>query len=169
MEGVSAVRGSRSSAMRKARPNALKTVSAWWCELVPRRLSIWSVTWAWLANPWKNSCRRSTSNSPTRARLNSTWYSSPGRPGEVDNHPGERLVQGDVRLPVPEDATLVAYRLRHGLAERDTHVLDRVVRIHVQITTRGDFQVDPPVASDLLEHVFEKRQSRVDLRATLAI
>jgi len=40
--------------------------------LSPRRLSMCSVTWAWLTKPWKNSRVRSASNSPIRARVNST-------------------------------------------------------------------------------------------------
>ena len=42
--------------MRSARAKALNTVSHWWCALSPRRLSMCSVTKAWLAKPWKNSC-----------------------------------------------------------------------------------------------------------------
>ena len=59
-------RGSGSAAMRSARANALNMVSHWWCALSPRRLSMCRVTCAWLTNPWKNSCIRSTSNSPIR-------------------------------------------------------------------------------------------------------
>src|SRR5260221_1818861 len=75
-----AARASGSSAMRSARANALKTVSHWWCALSPRRLSMCTVACAWFTKPWKNSWVRSTSNSPTRARLYSTCHSSPGRP-----------------------------------------------------------------------------------------
>src|SRR5687767_12418509 len=75
-----AARGSGSAAMRSARANALNMVSHWWWALSPRRLSMCSVTCAWLTKPWKNSCTRSTSNSPISARVNLTWYSSPGRP-----------------------------------------------------------------------------------------
>ena len=56
-----------------------------------------------------------------------------------------------------------------GLTERYAHVLDGVVRIHVQITTCRDVQVDATVAGDLVEHVLEKRQPRVDLGATKAV
>src|SRR5688572_12835529 len=81
VEGTTpAARGSGSAAIRSERANALNTVSHWWCALSPRRLSMCSVTCAWLTKPWKNSCTRSTSNSPISARVNLTWYSSPGRP-----------------------------------------------------------------------------------------
>src|SRR5690606_19459399 len=46
--------GSVSAAMRRARPKALKMVSAWWWALRPLRLSMCSVTWAWFTKPWKN-------------------------------------------------------------------------------------------------------------------
>lgn len=68
------------SAMRKARPKALKMVSAWWWAFLPRRLSMCSVMPAWLTKPWKNSETRSTSNWPITARVNSQLSSSPGRP-----------------------------------------------------------------------------------------
>src|SRR5574343_804072 len=75
-----AMRGSGGTAMRRARPKALKMVSAWWWAFLPRRLSMCSVTPAWLTSPWKNSLTRSTSKLPIIARENSTFNSSPGRP-----------------------------------------------------------------------------------------
>jgi len=47
-----------------------------------------------MTKPWKNSCTRSTSNSPIRPRVNFTWYSSPGRAGEVDHRARQGLVEG---------------------------------------------------------------------------
>ena len=40
-----------ATAMRTARPKALNTVSHWWCALSPCRLSMCSVTPAWLEKP----------------------------------------------------------------------------------------------------------------------
>src|SRR5574343_1098170 len=75
-----AMRGSGVTAMRRARPKALKMVSAWWWAFLPRRLSMCRVMPAWLTRPWKNSPIRSTSNWPMVARVNSTCWTSPGRP-----------------------------------------------------------------------------------------
>src|SRR5471030_1977109 len=77
---VPAARSSSAVAMRSARPKALNTVSHWWCALLPRRLSMCSVTSAWLTKPRKNSSVRSTSKVPIIARVNGMWYSMPGRP-----------------------------------------------------------------------------------------
>ncbi len=125
--------GRCSTAMRSARAKALKTVSHWWCALSPRRLSMCSVARAWFAKPWKNSCVRSTSNSPTRARVKSTCNSRPGSPGEVHDHARQRLVERNVGVAVAADALLVAQRLGHRHAERDADVLDRVVGVDVQV------------------------------------
>src|SRR3990167_5786729 len=75
-----AMRGSSSTAMRRARPKALNTVSIWWWVLVPRRLSMCRLTRAWLTKPWKNSWNRSTSKPPTTARVKGTCICRPGRP-----------------------------------------------------------------------------------------
>nr|VFK19214.1 MAG: hypothetical protein BECKLFY1418C_GA0070996_10559 [Candidatus Kentron sp. LFY] len=48
-------RSSGANAMRSARPNALKTVSAMWWVFRPHRLSTWMVANAPLAKPRKNS------------------------------------------------------------------------------------------------------------------
>src|SRR5690554_124372 len=46
-----AIRSSASTAMRRARPNALNTVSAWWCAFLPRKLSMCTVSMPWLTMP----------------------------------------------------------------------------------------------------------------------
>ena len=54
------------------------------------------------------------------------------------------------------DARLVAQGFVQSLAERQPHVLDRVVRVDMQVALGLDLKGQPPVAGDLLEHVVEK-------------
>ena len=79
--------------------------------------------------------------------------------GEIDHHARQRLVERHVGVTVAANADLVAERLLQRLPERDADVLDRVVRVDVEITLRADGEVDHPVAPDLVEHVVEERHA----------
>ena len=117
-----------------------------------------SVTWAWLTKPWKNSCTRSTSNSPIRARVNFTWYRARAA-GEIDHHARQRLVERHVGVAEAAHARLVADRPGERLSQRDADVLDGVVRIDVQVALGFDLEVEHAVAGHLVEHVLEERQA----------
>ena len=59
----------------------------------------------------------------------------------------------------------VAERLRHGFAERDADVLDRVVLIDVEIARRpSQLQIEPAVTREQLEHVIEEADAGADCR-----
>ena len=163
------MRGSGSTAMRSARPKALNAVSAWWCALSPLRLSTCSVTRAWLTKPWKNSCIRSTSNSPIIARRELDAEFEPGAPGDIDHHPRQRFVQWHIGVPVAADARLVAERLGKSLAEGDTDVLDGVVRVDVKVALGDHFEVEHAVARHLIQHVVEETHAGGQLRLTRAV
>src|SRR5690606_17733729 len=64
---------------------------------------------------------------------------------KVDHDARERLVERHVGVAIAADALLVADRARNGLAERDADVLDRVVRVDVQVALRLDLEVDETV------------------------
>src|SRR5687767_13766744 len=72
-------------------------------------------------------------------------------------------------MPEAAHAGLVSDRFRHRLAERDADVLDRVVRIDVQVALRLDIEVEHRVARDLVEHVLEEGQAGGKLRGPLAV
>src|SRR6185295_14547076 len=59
-------------------------------------------------------------------------------------------------VAVAAQPLFVAHRLRHGLAQRDADVFDRVVAVDVQVALGDDLEVDQPVAGDLVEHVVEE-------------
>ena len=59
-----------------------------------------------------------------------------GRPDKIDRGDRERFVHRHHEVAGAIDAALVAERLAHRLAERDADVLDRVVRVDVEIARR---------------------------------
>src|SRR5690606_10259424 len=93
----------------------------------------------------------------------------PGTSGEIDDDARERLVERNVGMAVATDALLVADRARDRLAERDADVLDRVVRVDVQVAFALDLQIDESVTRDLVEHVVEERHAAGELALAGAV
>ena len=89
--------------------------------------------------------------------------------GKIDHHARQRLVQGHVGVAEAAHAGLVADRPGERLPQRDADVLDRVMRVDVQIALRLDVEVEHGVARHLLEHVLEKGQPGRELRLALAV
>ena len=69
---------------------------------------------------------------------------------------------GTYAWPYRRQALLVAHGQRHRLAQGDAHVLDGVVAVDVQVADGVDVEVDQPVASDLVEHVVEEADARLE-------
>ena len=88
----------------------------------------------------------------------------PGPAREIDHDARQRLVERHVGVAVAAHAFLVADRLRERLAERDADVLDRVVRVDVQVALRASTSRSKhAVARDLVEHVVEERHAGREL------
>src|SRR6185436_12686408 len=64
---------------------------------------------------------------------------------------------------------LVAGRLPQRLAEGDPDVLDRVVRVHLQVAIAADVDVDPRVGRERRQHMVEEADARPDPRAARAV
>ena len=64
---------------------------------------------------------------------------------------------------------LVAHGFPDCLAEHDAYVLDRMVRVDVEVAAGFDVQIEATVAGDLIEHVLEERQAGRDSRAPAAV
>ena len=60
-----------------------------------------------------------------------------GSAAEVDGDLRGDLVHGYQPVRKAGDAALVAERRLHAVAQRDAHVLDGVVRVHLQISLAG--------------------------------
>ena len=67
-----------------------------------------------------------------------------------------------MRRTEADDAGALAERLGKRRAERDGHVLDRVMGIDMKIARRRDLEIDQRVPRDLLEHVIEKADPGLD-------
>ena len=80
----------------------------------------------------------------------------PGPAGEVEDHAGQRLVEGHAGVSVAENPALVPERFRDRLTEHDAGVLHGVVRVDFEVALRPYLQIDEPVARDLVEHVVEE-------------
>ena len=57
----------------------------------------------------------------------------------------------------------------HRFAQRDSHVFDGVVLVHVQVTACDQIEIERPVPRDLLEHVIEKADAGVNVRLSAAV
>ena len=82
--------------------------------------------------------------------------------GEIDDCAGQGLVHRDVGRTVPRDERFVAERLSKGLSQRDSHVLDGVVLVHVQVPLAPDVQIEPAVTREQGEHVIEEANAGRD-------
>src|SRR5450755_4001097 len=72
-------------------------------------------------------------------------------------------------MTVTTNALLVADRARNGLTQRDADVLDRVMRIDVQVAVRLDVEIDEAMPRDLVEHVIEEGHTTRELRVAAAV
>ena len=62
----------------------------------------------------------------------------------------------------PGDSFLVTQSARNRLAEHNADVLDRVMRVYLEVPFRLDTEVHHAVACHLIEHVLEKRDTGVE-------
>jgi len=88
---------------------------------------------------------------------------------EIHHHAAQGFIQRHIGVAIAAQSLFVAHGLGHRLAQRDAHVLDRVVSIDVQIAIGLDVQVDQTMAGDLIEHVVKKANAGVHLALTRAV
>ena len=92
-----------------------------------------------------------------------------GPTGNIHDDAGQRLVERHMGVAITGDALAVAERRVHRLAEGDADVLDRVMRVDVQVALGGQFQIERRVAGDLVEHVVEKADACRNMRVSGAV
>ena len=90
-------------------------------------------------------------------------------PAEIDCGDRQRFVHRHHEVAGAVDAAAVAERLRHGLAERDADVLDRVMLIDVEVARCAQLEIEAAVTREQLEHVIEKPDAGADVVTALAV
>ena len=160
-----AMRASGSSAMRSARPNALNTVSTMWCAFLAGNAIHMHGDQCVVDETLEEFVHQIDIKLADPGARKRHPILKPRATGQIDDHARQGLVERHVGVAVAADALLVASRLGKGLAEGDADVLDRVVRVDVQIALGADVEVDQAMARDLVEHVLEKRNPGLERRA----
>jgi hypothetical protein len=84
-------------------------------------------------------------------------------PGQVDGRLHQHLVERHQRVTEPRDPRFVAEGASQRLTERQRHVLDRVVRVDLDVTLTPDHQVEHPVLGKLRQHVVEEPDTGRDI------
>jgi len=92
-----------------------------------------------------------------------------GPAAAVQRHLHQRLIEGCHEMPKAVNAAAIAQGLGQGLPHGDAHVLVGVVIIDVGVADSADFQVQQPMAGELVQHVIEKRHARTHLAAPRAV
>ena len=72
-------------------------------------------------------------------------------------------------MSIAAQASFVAYRLSHGLAQGDAHVFHGVVTVDVQVALGFNREIDQTVAGNLIQHVVEKTDAGGKVRDTSAV
>src|SRR3954469_4526772 len=102
---------------------------------------------------------------PDEARLHAQVDDRVRASGEIDRGDGERLVHRHHEIAGAIEPSARPERRRHGFAERDAHVLDGVMLIDVEISSRLQRQVERAMTSEEFQHVVEKANAGRDIVA----
>ena len=81
---------------------------------------------------------------------------------EIHRAEDECLVHGQSEAAVAADACFVTDRLTDCGAQHNTNVLNRVVRVYIEVAFAGAGEVEEPVAGEAVQHVIEEADSCVD-------
>ena len=92
-----------------------------------------------------------------------------GPAAEVYRHEAQRLVHRHVAVRRADDAGAVAQRPIQRLAQADRHILDGVVRVHMQIAVRLHGQIEQPVVGEEGQHVVKKPDAGAHVRHPPAV
>src|SRR4030095_6913476 len=82
---------------------------------------------------------------------------------EIESRDTERFVHGHHEVARTIDSATVTERLRHGLAEGNAYVFDRVVLVDVEVARSVNLQIEATMPRNELQHVIEKTDSGADV------
>ena len=87
----------------------------------------------------------------------------------IERNPGQRFVHWQEAIGIAGQASLVAERLRQRLAERDAHILDRVMIVDMAVALSPNFDIDKGMTRELIEHMVEKTNAGCNVGKTQPI
>src|SRR5690625_1336111 len=96
-------------------------------------------------------------------------HEQPRAAGEVDDNPGQSLIQRYMNVSVALDAAFVANGPVKSPTQCNAEILDGVVIIDMCVAHCRDVEVDQPVAGNLIQHVIEKGYPGFTVEPPLAI
>ena len=165
VDGTPSTRGSSATASRSARATALNCASTTWWALRPDSTRTCRQTCADAVSD-SQMCRVSVvSYEPMSSHDLRLGVHEVRAAGQVDGRLDQRLVQRHGGVAEAADAGLVAERLAQRLAERERGVLDRVVRVDLEVAVGAHDEVEAAVLAELAEHVVEERHPGRDVGA----
>ena len=158
--------GSIFTASRSARASALKLISTMWWRISPRVQRDVQVALGAAREGLEEDRRELHVPRADLGAARQRHLPHEVRPARQIERAGDAgLVHRQRRPPVAHEAGLVAERLRDALADDQAQVFGRVVAVDLDVARGAHRQVDEAVPRDLLDHVRQERQRRVDLRA----
>ncbi len=75
---------------------------------------------------------------------------------QIDDGPGQRLVHRYVGVSETANKSLVAQRFPKSVPQRNGHIFDGMVFVHMQIALAKDVQPEPSVLGEQVQHVVQK-------------
>ena len=89
--------------------------------------------------------------------------------GDVDDRPGQRLIEWRIGTPEPGDAAPITERLIEGGAEGDAAVLNRVVVVDFEVPAASQHEIETGVPGQSRQQVVEEADPGVDVGPTRPI
>ena len=84
----------------------------------------------------------------------------PRTTGKINDNTRQGLIKRHIGMAVAAQPFFVAQRFAQRLTEGNADILDRMMRIDMQITFGLNLKINQPMASHLLKHVIKKRNPR---------
>ena len=113
-----------------------------------------------IGQPLKELVRQIDIESANHGALEINMKFKPRTPRKVDHNTRQGFIERHIGVAVAAQTFLVAERLGQRLTDRDTDILDRVMRVDMQIALGFDLKINQTMTGNLIKHVIEKGDTR---------
>src|SRR5215471_16510871 len=79
-----------------------------------------------------------------------------GPAAQVDYGPSQRFVHRQIGTAKPHDSGFVPHGVREGLTKRDRYILDRMMRVYIEVALTSNFEVEKAVSGKQIEHMVQE-------------